>query len=300
MINTGAIQAMLRPGLATIFGSYPQMPSEWSQLYEKHTSDKTVEIDLEIKLLGLAAIKTEGGSISYDTMGQRYTTNYIHKYVGIGFIITRQAMKDNLYKSQFPLQAKALKDSMAQTKETLGAAPFNNAFDTNFPIGDNKPLCSTTHPIDGGTVANTFATQADLNETSISDAITGIGRFLDQAGLKKPCKPRKLAIPLDLRWAAVRVLGSQFTPSSGNNAINVVNYENAVPGGFVINHWFTDLNGWFLLTDADSGFKYFERESYETDVYQDFDTHNLKAQAIERYSFGASNFRCVWGSQGAS
>lgn len=296
MINTAAIQAMLRPGLADIFGDYPSMPAEWTQLYTKHTSDKATEIDLEIKLLGLASIKAEGASIAYDTMSQRHTTNYIHRYVGIGFVITRQAMKDNLYKSQFPLQAKALKDSMMQTKETLGAAVFNNGFDTNFPVGDGRALFSLTHTIEGGTVANTFSVQADLNETSLSDAITGVGRFLDAAGLKKPCKPKKLAIPLEMEWAAIRVLNSQFQPSSNNNAVNVV-YK-SIPGGYCINHWFTDLNSWYLLTDAPSGFKYYERESYETDVYRDFDTHNLKAQAIERYSFGVTNFRAAWGSQG--
>jgi hypothetical protein len=295
MINTAAIQAMLRPGLADIFGDYPSMPAEWTQLYSKHTSDKATEIDLEIKLLGLASIKAEGASIAYDTMGQRYTTNYIHRYVGIGFVITRQAMKDNLYKSSFPLQAKALKDSMAQTKETLGASVFNNGFDTNFPIGDGRALFSLTHTIEGGTLANTFAVQADLNETSLSDAITGVGRFLDAAGLKKPAKPKKLALPLEMRWAAERLLGSQKDPTSNHNAINVV-YKSV---DYCINHWFTDTNSWYLLTDAPSGFKYYEREGYETDVYRDFDTHNLKAQAIERYSFGVTNFRAAWGSQGA-
>lgn len=295
MINTAAIQAMLRPGLKDIFGDYPKMKTQWSELFTKHTSDKATEIDLEIKLLSLASIKAEGASIAYDTMAQRYTTNYIHRYVGIGFVITRQAMKDNLYKSAFPLQSKALMNSMAQTKETLGAAVFNNGFDTNFPLGDGLPLFSLSHTIEGGTVANTFSVQADLNETSLSDALTGISRFLDAAGLKAPVNARKLALPKEMEWTAKRLLGSGKDPSTGNNAVNVV--HNIVP--YVCNHWFTDTNSWYLLTDAPSGFKYYEREGYETDVYRDFDTHNLKAQAIERYSFGVTNFRAAWGSQGA-
>ncbi len=299
-INTSSIQALLRPGLADVFGDYPQGPAQWTEIFDRHTSDKAVEIDVEVKLLGLAQIKAEGASIAYDSMGQRYVTNYYHRYVGIGFIITRQAMKDNLYKSSFPLQAKALKDSMIQTKETLGAAVLNNGFDTNFPIGDGQPVFSTSHPIDGGVVANTFTVQADLNETSLEDAIVGVQRFRDQAGLRKPVKQKKLIVPPELEWTATRLLNSQFRTDTANNDISAIYQNNAVPQGYRVNLYLTDTNAWFLMTDAPSGFKYYEREALETDVYQDFDTDNLKAKAIERYSFGVSNFRGAWGSQGAS
>lgn len=297
--NTTAIQSLLRPGLAEVFGDYPNFPAEWSQLFERHTSDKAYEIEVEVKLLGLAQIKAEGASVAYQDMGQRFVTNYINRYVGIGFIITRQAIKDNLYKDRFPMQAKALKDSLAQTKEIQGAAVFNNGFDTNYPIGDGQPFFSTAHPIDGSTVANTFTVQVDLNESSLEDAITGIGNFKDVAGLRKNFIPQKLVVPNGGQFTAQRLLESQFRTGTANNDINAIYNMSLIPKGQVLNHYLTDTDAWFLLTNADNGLKYYEREAVETDVYVDFDTENLKAKAIERYSFGVSNWRCAWGSQGA-
>lgn len=296
--NTAAIQSLLRPGLADVFGDYPNFPSEWSEIFDKNTSDKAVEIDVEVKLLGLAAIKAEGASIAYQDMGQRFITNYLNQYTAIGFIITRQAMKDNLYKDRFPMQAKSLKDSLAQTKEIRGAAILNNGFDTAYPIGDGQPVFSLSHPIDGGTVANTFTVQTDLNESSLEDAITGIGNFKDVAGLRRQFIPQKLVVPNGGQFTAQRLLQSQFRTGTGNNDINAVYSMNLVPKGFVLNHYLTDTDAWFLMTNADNGFKYFERETVETDVYEDFDTKSLKASAIERYSFGVSNFRAAWGSSG--
>lgn len=299
-INTTAIRDLLRPGLAAVFGDYPMYPGQWSEIFEKHTSDKAVEIEVEVKLLGLAQIKAEGASTAYGEMGQRYVTNYVNRYTSIGFIITRQAIKDNLYQSSFPLQAKALRQSMEQTKEVLGASVLNNGFSANFPIGDGQPLFSTSHPIDNGVVANTFSVQADLNETSLQDAIVGVQRFKDAAGLRIMTKPTKLIVPAELQWTATRLLESQFRTATANNDINAIYNNSAVPQGYRVNMFLTDTNSWFLLTDAPNAFKYYEREALETDVYTDFDTDNLKAKAIERYSFGCSNFRGGWGSQGAS
>lgn len=299
-INTTAIRDLLRPGLAAVFGDYPMYPGQWSEIFEKHTSDKAVEIEVEVKLLGLAQIKAESASTAYGEMGQRYVTNYVNRYTSIGFIITRQAIKDNLYQSSFPLQAKALRQSMEQTKEVLGASVLNNGFSSNFPIGDGQPLFSTQHPIDNGVVANTFSVQADLNETSLQDAIVGVQRFKDAAGLRIMTKPTKLIVPAELQWTATRLLESQFRTATANNDINAIYNNSAVPQGYRVNMFLTDTNSWFLLTDAPNAFKYYEREALETDVYTDFDTDNLKAKAIERYSFGCSNFRGGWGSQGAS
>lgn len=299
-INTTQIRDLLRPGLAAVFGDYPMYPGQWSEIFEKHSSDKAVEIEVEVKLLGLAQIKAEGASTAYQDMGQRYVTNYVNRYTSVGFIITRQAIKDNLYQSSFPLQAKALRQSMEQTKEVLGASVLNNGFSSNFPIGDGQPLFSTAHPIDNGTVANTFTVQADLNETSLQDAIVGVQRFRDAAGLRVMTKPTKLIVPAELQWTATRLLQSQFRVDTANNDINAIYNNSAVPQGHRVNMFLTDTNSWFLLTDAPNAFKYYERESLETDVYTDFDTDNLKAKAIERYSFGCSNFRGGWGSQGAS
>lgn len=299
-INTTAIRDLLRPGLAAVFGDYPMWPGQWSEIFEQYTSDKAVEIEVEVKLLSLAQIKQEGASTQYDTMGQRYVTNYVHKYVSIGFIITRQAMKDNLYQSRFPLQAKALRNSMNQTKEVLGASVLNNGFNSAFPIGDGQPVFSTSHPIDNGVVANTFSVQADLNETSLQDAIVGIQRFRDAAGLRVMTNPTKLIVPTELQWTAERLMKSQFRTGTADNDISAVYSLSAVPQGYRVNQFLTDTNAWFLMTDAPNGFKYYSREALETDVYTDFDTDNLKAKALERYSFGVSNFRGAWGSSGAS
>jgi hypothetical protein len=299
-INTSAIQSLLRPGLAAVFGDYPQYPSQWSEIFERHSSDKAVEIEVEVKLLGLASIKAEGASVAYDNMGQRYITNYVHRYTAVGFIITRQAIMDNLYKTRFPLQAKALRNSMAQTKETLGAAVLNNGFDTNYPIGDGQPVFSTAHPIDGGTVANTFAVQSQLNETSLQDAIVAIQRFRDAANLRVMTKPTKLIVPAELQWTAERLLKSEYRTDTANNDISAIYSMSAVPQGHRVNMFLTDTNAWYLMTDAPNGFKHYERERLETDVYTDFDTDNLKAKAVERYSFGVSNFRGAFASQGAT
>jgi hypothetical protein len=299
-INTSAIQSLLRPGLAAVFGDYPQYPSQWSEIFERHSSDKAVEIEVEVKLLGLASIKAEGASVAYDNMGQRYITNYVHRYTAVGFIITRQAIMDNLYKTRFPLQAKALRNSMAQTKETLGAAVLNNGFDTNYPIGDGQPVFSTAHPIDGGTVANTFTVQSQLNETSLQDAIVAIQRFRDAANLRVMTKPTKLIVPAELQWTAERLLKSEYRTDTANNDISAIYSMSAVPQGHRVNMFLTDTNAWYLMTDAPNGFKHYERERLETDVYTDFDTDNLKAKAVERYSFGVSNFRGAFASQGAT
>jgi hypothetical protein len=299
-INTSAIQSLLRPGLAAVFGDYPQYPSQWSEIFERHSSDKAVEIEVEVKLLGLASIKAEGASVAYDNMGQRYITNYVHRYTAVGFIITRQAIMDNLYKTRFPLQAKALRNSMAQTKETLGAAVLNNGFDTNYPIGDGQPVFSTAHPIDGSTVANTFTVQSQLNETSLQDAIVAIQRFRDAANLRVMTKPTKLIVPAELQWTAERLLKSEYRTDTANNDISAIYSMSAVPQGHRVNMFLTDTNAWYLMTDAPNGFKHYERERLETDVYTDFDTDNLKAKAVERYSFGVSNFRGAFASQGAT
>lgn len=300
-INTTAISNLLRPGLADIFGDYPMYPAQWTEIFERHTSDMQVEIEVEIRLLGLAQIKAEGASVNFDnTMGQRYVTNYVHRYTSIGFIITRQAMKDNLYKSRFPLQAKALKNSMMQTKEILGAAVINNGFDTNYPIGDGLPVFSVSHLIDNGTVANTFSTQADLNETSLENAINIIQQFKDAAGLITMNKPTKLVVPTNNQWTANRLLGSQFRTGTANNDVSAIYAASAVPQGYRVNQFFTDQNGWVVMTDAPSAFKHYEREPLETDVFEDFYTKNLLASAIERYSFGVSNFRGAFASQGSS
>ena len=299
-INTSSIQQLLRPGLAEVFGDYPMYPAEYTEIFTTQTSDKAVEIEVEMKLLGLASIKGEGAPTQFQDMGQRVISTYYHRYTSVGFIITRQAMKDNLYESQFPLQAQSLRNSMLQSKEVNGASVLNNGFSSSFPGGDGQPLFSTAHPIDTGTFANTPSVQVDLNESSLQDAIVTISQFRDQAGLITMTKPTKLIVPPQLQFTADRILHSQFRTGTANNDINAIYNIGAVPQGYRVNHFLTDTNGWFLMTDAPNGLKHYVREALETDVFTDFTSDNLLAKAIERYSFGWSNPRGAFGSSGAT
>ena len=297
-INTTSIANLLRPGLSAVFGDYPLYPSQWSDIFETYESDKAQEIEVEMKMLGLAQIRPEGSPTAVDTMGQRIITTYVHRYVALSFNITRQAIKDNLYKTKFPLMVRALKKSMAQTKEILGASVLNNGFSTNYPIGDGQSLYSTAHPIDGATVANTPSVQADLNEASLESAIIAIQQFKDQAGLIVQTKPEKIIVPPQGQFVAERLLASAFRTNTSNNDISAIYNVSAVPQGYRVNQYLTLPNSWYVITDAPDGFKHFVREAIETDVYTDFSTDNLLAKAVERYSFGVSNFRATYGSNG--
>lgn len=299
-VNTAAIKSLLRPGLNSVFGDYPQYPGQWSDIFSRNKSDKQAEVDVETRFLGLASLKTEGNSITYDNgMGERYSTTYLNRTIGLGFIITMEAMEDNLYKSDFPKQSQSLRRSLEQTKEIAGAAVLNNGFSSSFPVGDGQALFSTAHPIDNGTVANTFAVQADLNEASLEQAIIGTQGFRDIAGLRVMVKPEKLIVPRQLQYVAVRLLKSEMRTGTANNDISAIYNTSAVPNGYAVNQFLTSGSAWYLKTNADNGFKYFERSPVKTDMITDFDTKSIKVSAIERYSFGVSNWRAGWGSQGA-
>lgn len=298
MINTGSIANLLRPGLRSVFGESPAYPPQYSQIFKTHNSQKDFETDIEMKMLGLATVRGEGAPTELDSMGQRFQTNYYHKTISIGFQITKNAIADNLYKAQFPQQARSLKRSMEQTKEILAASVLNNGFETNFPLGDGQPLLSTQHPIDTGVVANCPSVPADLNEASLESAIIAIQQFKDQAGLIQMTKPRKLVVPPQLQFVAEVLLKSQYSPATSNNAINPIVSMSVLPEGYTVNQFLTNAKAWFVLTDADNGMKHFERQPYETDMFTDFLTDNVMAKATERYSFGCSNFRAIYGSKG--
>jgi hypothetical protein len=298
VINTTAIANLLRPGLASVFADTEMYPPQWSEIFEKHTSDKSVEIEVEVRLMGLGAIRQEGSPTQFQDMGQMFVTQYVNKYVSAGFVVTRQAIKDNLYKKDFPQQAIALKDSLDQSKEVLGASVLNNGFSTSFPIGDGAAIYSTSHPILSGTVANTPTVQTDLNETSLQDGLVTIQQFKNAAGLRVMVQPQKMIVPPQLQWTANRLLNSQFRTGTANNDISAVYNVNAVPMGYRVNQFLSDTSAWFLLTNAKNGFKYYDREPYETSIFSDFPTDNLLAKAIARYSFGISNFRATYASSG--
>jgi hypothetical protein len=297
-INSSQIASLLRPGLSAVFGDYQFYPSQWTELFETYESDKAVEYETEMRMLGLGQIRAEGAPTASDVMGQRVISTYINRYVALQFQITRAAIMDNLYKTKFPLMVKALKKSMAQTKDVLAASVFNNAFDTAFAGGDGKPLCSTTHPIDTGVYANAPAVSVDLNEASLESALITTQQFKDQAGLIVMTKAQKLAVAPQGQFVSERLLGSAFRTNTPNNDVSAIYNGSYLPKGWVCNQYFTSPNAWFLLTDAQDGLKHYVREKIETDVYTDYSTDNLMAKAVERYSFGWSNPRAVYGSNG--
>ena len=299
-INTSAISSLLRPGLAAVFGDDPMYPSQWTEIFDNYDSDKSVEIETEVKLLGLMAIRPEGSPTAFQDMGQRYITTYVNRYISGGFIITRQAIKDNLYKKDFPQQALALRSAMDQTCETLAISVLNNGFSASFPGGDGVALYSTAHPIDTGTSANTFTTQADLNETSLQEALVVIQQMRNLAGLLVMVQPRKMIVPPQLQWTADRLLNSQFRTGTGNNDISAVYNVDAIPEGYRVNQFLTDTSAWFIKTNANNGFKHYAREAYETGTFTDFSTDNLLVKALRRDSWGFSNWRVSFGSSGTS
>jgi len=298
MINTGQIAQLLRPGLKAVFGQYPTYPEQWTEIFKTYQSDKYQEIEVEMKYLGAADIKPEGQPIATDTMGQRIVTNYIHKRVGLSFTITKEAVEDNLYQSQFPQQAVSLRNSLRITKNILGANVLNNAFSGTYPIGDGQPVCSTLHPIDGGVFSNTLA-GVDFSEAGVEQAIILIQQFPMQSGILSQTMAKKLILPRELQFAASRLLNSNFRVDVANNDINALYHNDYIPEGYKINQFLTSTSNWFIITDAPDGLKHFQRTPVETDTYVDYPTDNVMAKATERYSFGVSNSRGLFGATGA-
>lgn len=300
MINTGQIAQLLRPGLKAVFGQYPTYPEQWTEIFKTYQSDKYQEIEVEMKYLGAADIKPEGQPIATDSMGQRIVTNYIHKRVGLSFTITKEAVEDNLYQSQFPQQAVSLRNSLRITKNILGANVLNNAFNAAYPIGDGQSVCSATHPIDGGVFSNTLAGAAtvDFSEAGVEQAIIQIQKFPMQSGILSQTMAKKLILPRELQFAASRLLNSAFRVDVANNDINALYHNDYIPDGYKINQFLTSPTAWFIITDAEDGLKHFQRTPVETDTYVDYPTDNVMAKATERYSFGVSNPRGIFGSPG--
>lgn len=299
-ITLGSIPALLRPGLDEIVSAYKDYPAMYLKWFDVRESNMAWEQDTVVKMLGPAQFKQDGSSIYYDTMNQRWSQYYVHKNVAIGFIITSNAIKDNLYKAKFPMQMAALKKSLLSFRETIGASVNNNGFSSSYPGGDGKALYAIDHPVQGGTFANTFVTQADLNETSLQDAVNGIMRFVDEAGIPAMIKPRSLQVPIGNQWVAKKLFGSVYEPATGNNAVNTVYGTEVIPEKFNVNVYLTDDNAWYIKTDADVGFKCFNRDPLEIDTQEDFDTKSVKVSATERYSMSWTNPRAGFASSGAS
>lgn len=298
-VNLAAIKDLLLPGLRGVEGKYEMIPSQYDKVFTKHNSKLALERTAEMRYLGPAQLKTEGGQTSFDNgAGERYVYNQEHQEIALGYAMTRKAIDDNLYKTQFHPSNLGLIESFQQTKEIYGATLFNNAQTYNPAIGgDGVSLCSTNHPIDGGTVANMPITQVDLNESTLLNAMISVRtNFRDQAGLKTFARARKGIIPPQLEPVMIRLLKSEYRPGTADNDVNaIMTTAGGLPEGYMVMDFLTSPYAWFLLTNYD-GLAYMERIKFETDMQVDFVTDNLLVKGYERYSFGYYNWRALWGS----
>ena len=291
----------LEPGLNALFGlEYGRYDAEHAEIFETETSDRAFEEEVMLSGFGNARVKSEGGSIVYDNATETFTARYTHETIALGFAITEEAVEDNLYDRVSARYTKALARSMANTKQVKAANVLNNAFDPNFAGGDGVELCSTAHPLVAGTLSNELATAADLNETSLEQALIDIAAFTDERGLLISTQGRKLIIPSELQFVAERLTQSQLRVATADNDINALRNMGMIPEGYVVNHYLTDPDAFFIKTDIPNGFKLFQRSPIRTSMEGDFDTGNVRYKARERYSFGFSDPRCVFGSPGAA
>jgi len=303
-ISRAQLAKELEPGLNALFGmSYDSYDREYEEIFSIEDSQRAFEEEVLITGFGSAPVKTEGQGVSFDTASEGYTARYTHDTVALAFSLTDEAVEDNLYDSLGRRYVKALARSMANTKEVKGADVLNNAFNTSFAGGDGQPMISTAHPLaGGGTLANRAVTMSDLNETSLEDALIDISTFTDDRGLTISVQATKLVIPPQLTFVADRILNSQLRVGTADNDINAIRNTGVLPGGYTVNHYLTDPDAFFILTsvtEAGEGLKMFQRTAMETSMEPDFTTGNIRYKARERYSMGWSDWRGIYGSQGA-
>ncbi len=303
-ISRSALAKELEPGLNALFGlSYDQYDAEYAAIFSQETSDRAFEEEVLITGFGGAPTKTEGAGVSFDNASESYSARYTHETVALAFALTEEAQEDNLYDSLGKRYTKALARSMANTKEVKGANVLNNAFSSSFTGGDGVSLINTAHPLaGGGTAANRATTMSDLNEVSLEDALIDISTFTDDRGLTISVNATKLVVPPQLVFVADRILNSPGRSGTADNDINAIANTGVLPGGYTVNHYLTDPDAFFLLTsvtEAGEGLKMFQRTAMETSMEPDFSTGNIRYKARERYSFGFSDWRGIYGSQGA-
>jgi hypothetical protein len=298
-VNLSAIKDLLLPGLRGVEGKYEMIPSQYDKIFTKHDSKMALERTAEMRYLGLAQLKTEGGQTAFDnSAGERFVYNQEHTEIALGYAITRKAIDDNLYKTQFHPSNLGLIESFQQTKEIYGANILNTATTYNASIGgDGVALCATNHPIDGGTVANRPTTDVGLNEATLLNGMISVRtNFKDQAGLKVFARARKLIVPPQLEPTAIRLTKTELRPGTADNDVNAIMMTaGGLPESYMVNDFLTSQYAWFLLTNID-GLSYMERIKFETDMQVDFVTDNLLVKGYERYSFGYYNWRSIFGS----
>ena len=303
-ISRAQLAKELEPGLNSLFGlEYNTYDQEYTEIFSVEDSDRAFEEEVLLTGFGSAPTKSEGQGVQFDNANESYTARYTHDTVGLAFALTEAAVEDNLCSSLGKRYTKALARSMANTKEVKGADVLNNAFSSSFTGGDGVSLINTAHPLaGGGSAANRATTMADLNETSLEDALIDISTFTDDRGLTISVQATKLVVPPQLVFVADRILNSDGRTGTADNDINSIKNTGVIPGGYTVNHYLNDPDAFFLLTsvtESGEGLKMFQRTAMETSMEPDFSTGNIRYKARERYSFGFSDWRGVYGSQGA-
>ena len=300
-ISRAQLLKELLPGLNALFGlEYKKYGEEHKEIFEQETSERSFEEETKLSGFSAAPVKNEGSAISYDNAQEAWTARYTHETIAMGFSLTEEAMEDNLYDSLSTRYTKALARAMAYTKQVKAAAILNNAFTGGPTYGDGVVLCSTAHPlVSGGTNSNTPSTPADLNETSLEAAVIQIAAWTDERGLLIAAKPRKLIIPPALVFVAERLLTTELRVGTNDNDVNALKAMGSIPEGYAVNHYLTDPNAWFLMTDVPNGLKHFVRTPLQNSMDADFDTGNARYKSRERYSFGVSDPLGIFGSPGA-
>ena len=299
-ISRSQLVKELEPGLNALFGlEYKNYANEHAEIFSSENSDRAFEEEVMLSGFGNASVKPEGSSVNYDAAQETFTSRYTHETLALAFSITEEAIEDNLYDRLASRYTKALARSMANAKQVKAANVLNRGFNSSYTGGDGLELFSTAHTIVAGTFKNELSTAADLNETSLEQALVDIGVMKDERGLKIAAKGTKMIIPNDLQFTAERLLKSKGRTGTADNDINAVVSMGMIPQGYVVNHYLTDSDAWFIKTDVPNGLKHFVRAPIKTNMEGDFETGNVRYKARERYSFGWSDPRGIFGSPGA-
>ena len=298
-ISRGQLVKELEPGLNALFGlEYKRYENQHAEIYATESSDRAFEEEVMLSGFAQAQVKPEGSGVTFDNAQETYTARYTHETVALAFAITEEAIEDNLYDRLASRYTKALARSMANTKQVKAVSPLINGFNT-FKAGDGSNLFATNHPTIAGTVANTLATAADLNETSLEQSMIDIAAMTDERGLKIAARGLKMIIPSELQFTAERLMKSQGRVGTADNDINALVSMGMLPQGYVVNNFLTDPDAFYIITDVPNGMKYFDRSPIKTAMEGDFDTGNVRYKARERYSFGVSDYRGIFASPGA-
>ena len=300
-ISRGQLVKELEPGLNALFGlEYKRYENQHAEIYTTESSDRAFEEEVMLSGFANASVKPEGSGVAFDNAQETFTARYTHETVALAFAITEEAIEDNLYDRLASRYTKALARSMANTKQVKSVVPLIQGLPTNnnFNSGDGVSLFNTSHPTIAGTVANTLAVQADLNETSLEQSLIDIAAMTDERGLKIAARGVKMIVPSENQFNAERLMKSQGRTGTADNDINAIASMGMVPQGYRVNNFLTDPDAFYIITDVPNGMKYFDRASIKTAMEGDFDTGNVRYKARERYSFGVSDYRGIFGVEG--